>query len=244
VANNDSTATAGEAFSPGNPNESTVQPAGIVSRAHSAALAAVIPPIAPGDGLGNVYQQGFSNPQVFRNNIIWHNRSFFFVNDPTTIPPTYGLVPNVAAGEDPIYDDLAVLGIAGSLAPRYSILSETYTGNGANHPSNILGDPGLVTAYVNGDRGQTIIMPEAGSTIQAQPAFDEGGNFIDVRFGPLSLNVDVTAAPNSPSDYHISNGSVAIDAGLSNNIVPLQSDFDGDSRLGIPFDIGADEVTP
>ena len=88
-------------------------------------------------------------------------------------------------------------------------------------------------------------MPEITSTIQAQPAFDEGGNFIDVRFGPLSLNVDVTAAPNSPSDYHISNGSPAIDAGLGNNIVPLQSDFDGDFRpQGAEFDIGADEVTP
>ncbi len=242
VANNDSTATAGEAFTPGSPNESTIQPAGIVSRAHSAALANAI---QQGTGLPNVFVQGYSRPQAFRNNIIWHNRSFYFVNDPTTIPPTYGLVPNIAAGDDPIYDDLAVLGIAGSLAPRYSILSETYTGNGANHPSNILGDPGLVTAYVNGDRGQTVIMPEAGSTIQAQPAFDEGGNFIDVRFGPLSLNVDVTAAPNSPSNYHIGSGSAAIDAGLSNNIVPLTNDFDGDVRpQGAAFDIGADEVTP
>jgi large repetitive protein len=40
IANNDSLGTAGQAFAPGSPNESTPQPgAGLVSRAHSAALA-------------------------------------------------------------------------------------------------------------------------------------------------------------------------------------------------------------
>ena len=38
IANNDSTATAGDAFAPGSPNQSTPQPAGIVSRAHSPEL--------------------------------------------------------------------------------------------------------------------------------------------------------------------------------------------------------------
>ena len=52
--------------------------------------------------------------------------------------------------------------------------------------SNISSDPEFVLEYVNGARHQ-IIEQEFTTAIQVQPAFDEGGNFIDVRFGPLSL---------------------------------------------------------
>ncbi len=113
ISNNDSLATAGEAFAPNSPNESTPQPgAGIVSRKHSNGLAAA----------GNVGT--FSDPTAFDNNIVWQNRQFFFiVADGTPGDPgstgTWGLCPDIGSllglgcpgGDDPVYDDLAVIGI-------------------------------------------------------------------------------------------------------------------------------------
>ncbi len=182
IANNDSTATAGDAFAPGSPSASTPQPAGIVSRAHSAQLAAA-------SGMVGT----FSNP-LLQNDIIWHNRSFSFFLDDTTDPPTFGLVPNVGTGEIPIYWDLAVLGTTGTLTPLNSLLT-----GGA--------DPMFVAEYLNGDRGQTIMQPEITTSIQAPPAFDEGGNFIRLRFGPLTQTIYDTTLSEwvLRGDYHITN---------------------------------------
>jgi hypothetical protein len=226
VVHNDSTATAGEAFAAGSPNESTPQPAGIVSRAHSASLA---------DAFGNSPNvlpfRVFSNPQLV-NNIIWQNRSFNWVIDQTTLPDTFGLLPDVGAGDPPVYHDLAVLGVAALLNPRSCILTDT-TGY---HSSNIQGNPMFVGAYFNGDRGQTIVMPEITTSIATAPAFDEGGNFIDVRFGPLTPS----------GDYHIGAGSPAQNNGDPSVLFlffpQLLLDIDEQFRLfGTGPDIGADE---
>ena len=72
-------------------------------------------------------------------------------------------------------------------------------------------------------------------------AFDQGGNWIDVRFGPLTLWD--CGQPGCPliRDYHLQNGSPAEAAGVWTTGVPLD-DYDGQTR---PFplapDIGADE---
>ncbi|HEY0721272.1 MAG TPA: choice-of-anchor Q domain-containing protein [Gammaproteobacteria bacterium] len=230
VAHNDSTATAGAAFVPGNPNQSLPQPAGIVSRAHSDALNALIPAGANFDAYRN-----FSNPELV-NNIIWQNRSFYWfyqgnVNNPE--PATFGLVPNIAAGDAAVYSDLAVLGYAGQLAPRNCLLTDA-----TGYPGNVSGDPGFALGYFNGDSGQTVQQTETTSAMSAQPAFDEGGNFIDVRFGPLTPG----------GNYHLNAGSPAIDAGDSTIIdkfIELTVDYDGAPRpQGTAPDIGADEVAP
>lgn len=226
IARNDSTATAGEAFAPGSPSQSTPQPAGIVSRAHSAGLKSAF-------GASSQVQQynEFSNPRL-ANNIIWQNRSFYFIADATQDPPFYGLVPDVAGGAAPVYWDLWVTGTATQryLNPQYSILTST-----AGYPStNQQADPLLADAYFNGASNQVII-PEITTAIQAQPAFDEGGNFIDVRFGPLGIT----------GDYHILTGSPAINSGSmtqNTGFTDLRRDFDGGRRpTGIQADIGADE---
>jgi hypothetical protein len=189
VANNDSTATSGVAFMPGSPNQSSPQPAGIVSRAHSTLLYNTI-------GAASGYKVRYSNP-VLADNIVWHNRSFYWTIDNTTVPATFGLVPNVAAaGQPAVYSDLAVLGTAAQgtwpgyvnagadkLNPMHSILTDT-TGYDASNSSTA---PGFVAQYFNGDRGQTIGQPELTTSIATAGAFDEGGNWIDVRFGPLTL---------------------------------------------------------
>ncbi len=118
IAHNDSTATAANAF-PAGSLDSTPQGAGIVSSAHSGALA---------DATGQMY----SNP-VLRNNILWQNRSFY--NEHTLNAGAGGLAPNPAM---PVWD-LQVSGVAGLLNPQNCILSDL-TGYG---PSNISANPGI-----------------------------------------------------------------------------------------------------
>ncbi len=207
IANNDSTATAGEAFALGSPNQSTPQPAGLVARAHSPELAAAFAVVA-----ATAPYRVFSNPWL-ENNIVWRNRSFYFFGDPNADPVVpYQLLPDPGA---PSYWDLAVLGAVGQLDPRYCLLTDT-TGYNA---TNITGAPSFAHEYVNVGRGSTVLQPEITTAIQAPPAFDEGGNFIRTRFGPLTLlRIDpLTGLPLTPEelygDYHITAGSAAINAG-------------------------------
>ena len=196
----------------------------------------------------------FSNPQLV-NTIVQDNRSFYFTRDPlcdpSVTPPCYGLFP----APTPI-DDLAVLPrVAGrQLSPTYSLLTsltgvggESYAGNG-----NITGDAAFVQSYFNGHREGSIAFPEVTTAAQAPPAFDEGGNFIKLRFGPLTLyRIDpLTGLPANPAvpygDYHIQSGSAALDAGTAifqGTFPDLTSDFDGNARpQGSGPDIGADET--
>ena len=139
-----------------------------------------------------------------------------------------------------------MLGVAGQLNPVYSLLTDTtgYAGN------NISEDPLFVRPYLNGPR-DNINIPEF-TTLQTAGAFDEGGNFIQVTYGPLTL-VDTSRPPNTRTlfDYHLGDGSPAIDAGSPNNaggtLGTLGSqDFDNDPRpvRSATTDIGADEYTP
>ena len=210
VANNDSTATAGEAFAPGSPNISDSQPAGIVSRAHSSELTAAFNRFAdPGLVV-------YSNPTM-ANNIIMNNRSFYFEINAATDPATYGLVSDG-------YQDLAVIDVAGTLISTNSLMTTDAV------ITDVFEDP-----YSNSANGETIQQLELTTTIAAQPAFDEGGNFIDVRFGPLK----------PAGDYHLKAGTSltvnpAVNAGDA--AVAPANDIDGDSRpLGTGVDIGADE---
>jgi len=226
IANNDSTGTGSEAFTPGVPSESNPLPgAGIVSRVHSTELAGFLP----------VGEAAFSD-LALQDNIIWHNRQFHFLvdsTDPTNV--LSGLCPDIngsvglacAGGNAPVYNDFSVLPTAGgSLTSTNDIVS--------GDP-----DPGFVFEYVNGNRAPTINLPENTTAIAAPPAFDEGGNFIRLRFGPLTRIRSAAGDPNIGSLY----GDLHLQA--SNNggaaIAGIIDDFDGDPRNDPP-DIGADEL--
>ena len=74
------------------------------------------------------------------------------------------------------------------------------------------------------------------TTLSTAGAFDEGGNFIQVAYSPLSL---IDSATGALLDYHVQTPSAAIDVGNS----PLTVDIDDDPRpLGTATDIGADEA--
>ena len=261
IANNDSLATAGEAFPPGNPNQSTSQPgAGIVSRKHSPGLLTALEIL-----------DGFSDPSAFDNNIVWQNRQFFFiVADGTPGDPgstgTWGLCPDIgntlglgcpdpdgpAGPNDPVFDDLAVIGTAGSLSGLANLVTpDPWTAPGPTDPSTL-----FIAEYFNGARS-SVFQPEITTPIQAPPAFDEGGNFIRPQYGPLALFDDPAVNDGDPGllfgDYHVISGSGAINAGAPIWDIygdtsiwddALWWDFDGEGRPApnpSNGDIGADE---
>lgn len=223
LANNDSLATAGEAFRNG-PNQSVPQPAGIVSRPHSTALTAAF-----GNSSSVSPYKVFSNPTLL-NDIIWHDRSFYW--SVTANGGKGGLLPLPDA---PVFNDLQVLGTALRMNPRYCLMT-----NVAGYSStNISVDPRFVREYFNGDRNK-ILIPEVTTAIQTAPAFDEGGNFIDARFGPLSLTNPQSGLEFG--DYHLRTNSAARNRGLLfSQESDVIRDFDNQLRTN-SIDIGADEV--
>jgi large repetitive protein len=222
IANNDSTATVGAVIDAG--NTSTRQPAGISSERNSLALDAVIP--GAQSALTN-----FSNPTL-THNILWHNRAFTY--DGTTATPRLLPVLNQAAvggcptGAD--YFDLGVLDPGFTLNPLFSILTSTTGYSNSNSSVN----PLFLSAYCNGAR--SLRVPDGGTTMAVAPEAAEGGNFIDVRFGPLTQS----------GNYHIASNSPAIDRpGTQPSGANVNHDFDNQGRpSGQPprVDWGADEV--
>jgi len=165
IAYNDSTATVG-ALVVG--NTSANQVAGVATANHTQALADAIPlQDPPGTANDTAGLRVFSNPSMNTQNHIVLNRSFHY--DATS--GTGALMPvlsQAAVGQCPAgadYWDLDPL-LGGSLS--------TTTGT-----TNRLTSP-----YCNG--GRTLVTVPG--PMQALPALDEGGNaWIDVRFGPLTL---------------------------------------------------------
>ncbi|MFO7716080.1 hypothetical protein [Desulfosarcina sp.] len=213
IANNDSTATVGALITTDpvtNVTSSDPQPGvGIVSRANTTGLAAELPAGFP----------GYSDPTRLANNIIHNNRAFM-----------YDL--NLGLTQMGV-DDLAVVGTAAAaqLDPRYSLLTDA----AGYHGSNFSADPLFVLGYENG-KSLSNIVPEDSTPLTAA-ATDEGGNYVEVRYDPIT----------PVGDYHLTAGSSAVNNGYAYTFVAdLQTDIDGDLRVhNLPaetFDIGADEV--
>jgi hypothetical protein len=153
------------------------------------------------------------------------------------------------------------------LSPMYSILTSTA---GYSGPGLQAANPSVIRQYCNGSR----LPPEGGGlfsgfnvppgrseTTGLYPVFalnqitpaatvDEGNNWINLGYGPLSLgNAALYTAPNTPlvdlGIYSIQTGSPAINNGADRtaaNGVPLQ-DICGHARPATDIDIGAFEVS-
>jgi parallel beta-helix repeat protein len=246
IVNNDSTATAAAAFITA--NSTAPQPAGIVSRAHSADLVDLGLP-----GVGT-----YSNPAI-DNNLIMGNRSMSW-NSGTpgglTVERIWDL--NVEGG--------------GQFSPRNNILTETNVdpGNSIYSSANDLRmvateDETMVSPYANGADG-TIPDPDQNTNwayMQSRPllattAQDEGGNFIIVAYGPLTLEPlpGQTGTPIATGNYHLESNSYARDRSNLDNMIGIPElfvDIDGDPRpvvsrggtggaVALEPDYGADEV--
>ncbi|HYS44189.1 MAG TPA: choice-of-anchor D domain-containing protein, partial [Geobacteraceae bacterium] len=264
IANNDATATAPGAFSlaqctsddaegqfcpnispqenggTGGQSVSAPQVGGIASFAHgSDLLFYVLQPSVPYafctlNPASNLCSR-FSNP-VLQNDIIWHNRSFYW--DPRINLGLGGLIPIPVRNG---YWDMTVYGLAGLpvnqrlLNPTYSLLTDGVGGSGA--VTNLLGtvgaDPGFVTKC-----DQPFLGSQCQGFNQYQVAMKGGtlGNFVQTMYTPNGLR----------GDYHTGAGSSALDTGalFAGSTSPsfLLTDFDGKPRpLGMAADIGANE---
>ena len=237
VVNNDSTGTAGGAFTAG-PLTSVQQPAGIAGRSVSV-------------------------PRVrIANSVVWQNRTFYYgactpVGTPCgnpLVPVGPGAVTQYGEKNDPAhpYWDLGVFG-GGNFAPQSSMLSaasQTNAGGTSYGGSeNTAGTPpAFVRSYVNGSRQAAYQVGETtgeATLISVPAALDEGGNFIRPQFGPLSLENPSTN--QLFGDYHVTAGTIGSPLGaLFVTPVPVPGvllvDFDGDERpTGEPHR-GADQA--
>jgi hypothetical protein len=167
--------------------------------------------------------KGFSGKSL-RNNIVMDNRKFHWQLDYAANNPANCIV-NTATNAcyrmvlDGV-DNLAVIpAIAGSLPTANNLL------NGAAN---------FVATYFNGGRDAIVQMPESttGDMLNVAAAFDEGGNFIDVRYGPLTPRNPTTG--NLYGNYRVSAGSAAAGfaANLTNSPAALNTDKAGNPRPG------------
>ena len=217
---------------------------------------------------------GGTSPTLL-NNVLWANRSFIF--------SMAGQAPQLMdPGEPPVetYMDLGRVRAGAALAPRYSVLTNT-PANRAAYDSGLTGctntAPNSGTTICNRfvasnsstlfakanaflsivDPTQPVVLVDATVLLQNALTFDEGGNFINVIFTPLTLwdrdahgNMLATLRAN----YHLhSSDTTARDHGrVANNNSNFNQtigatqvptvDIDSDNRPSPAVDIGADEV--
>jgi hypothetical protein len=266
VANNDSTATVGQAFPGANRNLSDPQPAGIVAHQHSPNLGQ----------LANA-PNGFSAPLTLANNIVWHNRSFHWTadqdGDPLTADPA--LLPDLSiAGTLPVYDDFGVIPASlGSLAPVKNLVM-TGTPEADADDVQTLSSP-FNREYVNGGRKLSNTGVVLSPKFATAAAFDEAGNNVSVEYGPLTqmretYNATANTLPSNTAaqctaatqtligctwrgtrgDYHLNtpvspavNPAVGTAVGIA-GVSGLNRDYDRNNRprtTPAGPDIGADE---
>jgi hypothetical protein len=115
------------------------------------------------------------------------------------------------------------------------------------------GNPNLLKPYCNASRALPGLQFEPGTpfqpafTISVSATLDESGNFVDLHFGPLSLQ-DQATGTSFNGDYHLAGASGdAWNAGGATAPANVGTyslhDFDGDVRpLSGAFDKGADEL--
>ena len=193
IAHNDSVAVAARTFNTSlvqglqnGLSQSQPQPgAGIASYTNSSVLATRIGGGVPTND-GRLLDAQYSNAQL-ANNVVAENRQFYFGfnfvnNDPTSAQcqvnngtnACYGLIPSAAT---PVFNDIAVVGDPGALLPAWQAAWASVTSG--NQP--------FAAQYFNGPRDSIVLSPERQTAnLAVAAAFDEGGNFIDLRYGPLT----------------------------------------------------------
>ncbi|MBN1818292.1 MAG: hypothetical protein JW828_13110 [Sedimentisphaerales bacterium] len=221
IANNDSTATSAEAFSPGILQVSNPQPAGVVSTPNN-------------QNLADITGQTFTDPYL-HNNIIHGNRSFYW--DASLKGGRGGLAPNPTM---PVWD-LAVVGFPFPtyLSPIGCLLTSLTDATGADYDdgTNLAGDPSFSAPYNN--------------TLAVAAVLDEGGNFVTVRFDPIGIqgnyhigcdsdainigDFSLTTMPVLNFDYdgEIRPGGMFVDAGADELRPSCSADFDVDGDVDL-----------
>lgn len=258
MANNMSTATAGAAFTAANPEVSVPQIAGIASYQHQTLGNVHADWTSPDLEFNARYGKNYSNP-LMRSNILWHNQSQHFELQNQAI----GQSVLVADG----FSDLGVVNNPGAALDqtRYTTVSDVTLLPVGSGGYNLTGwdisdeDPLFVHPYEYDINSALDPNQVEFKTVMAAPALDEGGNWIDVRFAPLSINDvelangsyshpgDTSTGIDEPSDYRLQTTPVlspAVDASNTRWTRPgdnLDIELE-DGTVGGSVDRGSDEV--
>ncbi len=226
--------------------------AGIASYPHSPVLALRLGAVTDIPAAIRPQALAFSFPSLLDNNILYQNRVFHW-NQPAVPTPTTpaGLVFDgfsdleVLDAFTPAFEAATPTGnnapgtfIPTGTQPRMNptdSLMTSITGYTVAAPdNNVKGLQANVQYWnansYNGGRDSVLLQVEASVQATAQSpsvaaAFDEGGNFIDVRFGPLTQNVHTASTtPGGPPvvgvpyfDYRIRSTSQAAGIGRTRN---------------------------
>ena len=273
IANNDSSGSVGTAFRP--------HVAGVF--AHQNVLVGAAPALS----LGSLCPTGgsaclaaarvdktWSNPTLFTDNIIVHNRAMHWN------PASPGVVATLLTdgywnlGVENGYRTLqplrSLLGASSFAATADWGLSQAAASTAIACPAgadilagNVCVDDAVATEmdtlfqvpYVNGDPAAlfaqtvqtagTMNQPEfANAGLTGAAATDEGGNFIDVHYGPLTLSANPNGATTVPAASYLLGGgaaaALAVNGGTPAASRPTLVDIQYQGRSG-NNDIGADE---
>ncbi|MDB5991320.1 MAG: multicopper oxidase type 3 [Herbaspirillum sp.] len=262
------------------PTTSYANPAGVSTEMTSPALLAVLPTAASTTvpPAATKARNTYSNPDIF-NDIIWHNRSFFVdatggagasnvcSSNDTNVRTCIVLPPSANAGDctgAPAYWDIGTVGDASAAVSNFtltnlynSVLSPAGSIYSSNRPPGVsVNDPGLMKTYCNGPRANPGMKFEPGQpflppfSIIAGVTLDEAGNFVDLRYGPLSLTDPLQPGVVLYGDYRISATGSAYNTGIgaepASRVAANSVDYFGAPRptlLRLPgYDIGATQV--
>jgi hypothetical protein len=181
-----------------------------------------------------------TGPTLF-NNIVWGNESYTWSINRS------GAIETTSLAFSKTWD-LGIVDSTNALPSSNSVLSLGATLTSCTTcvqaDATSVGFVRAIEQVSQTDTDQPVVLPES-TVMQTALTFDEGGNFINVNFSPLTP-WDLADASKLRSDYHILDTSVALNAGVartSNNRVP-SVDFDGQPRPSVGVSSGADQVLP
>lgn len=195
ISNNDSTATVASLIDPGT-QTTPAQIAGLSVEPNTVELDTFIADTST--------QKGFSNATI-THNILRRNRSFHYevVSGLATIVP---VLDPTALGQcratGAVYNDMGVLGGAYTLTAYYSVFDSTTLPVGGI--GNRAQTPGFIAEYCNHSDEINKTNPDP---IRVIGSAGEGGNFLDVHYGPLQDMNAIGAA----WDYHLLGSSALVD---------------------------------
>ncbi len=220
IANNDSLATAGEAFAARNALSSRRRsrrghrvPGPATRCAWRSRNRSLRTPLRQP---GARQQHHLAEPPVLlhgRRRALPAARPCYGASAPTSRPST---ATASAAPDAPVFCDLGVIGptARATTGPRNCIL-DSLTEDGRRLPPSNHERPGSSSRVLQRRAARACTQPEVTTAIQAPPAFDEGGNFIKPRFGPLTSTRSSDPTRVMPyGNYHVTLSSPAISAGL------------------------------
>lgn len=185
----------------------------------------------------------YSNPTMI-NDIVWHNRSFFVdaktgvanvcsSNNVANVAATCVVLPvPVTAGGctgTPAYWDVGTVGDASAAASNFKLTNFTQSivspagsiySLGSLNPTITTIDPGFVKLDCNGSRANPALKFEPGQpflppfSMAAGITLDEAGNFVDLKYGPLSLADPLQPGVVPYGNYHLLASNSAFNTGV------------------------------